>query len=71
MSQLLIYTKTGCPYCKAALEKYQKDGVDFREINTSEDPQALQYIKETFNAKQVPVIVRDGELVEIGFQGGG
>jgi glutaredoxin 3 len=71
MSELLIYTKTGCPYCKEAVEAYQKDGVPFQEINTSVDPEALRFIKETFNACQVPVIVRGTELVQIGFQGGG
>jgi glutaredoxin 3 len=71
MSELLIYTKTGCPYCQAAMEQYRRDGMPFREINTSEDPAALKEIREKWQAKKVPVIVRDGELVEIGFQGGG
>lgn len=71
MSELVIYTKTGCPYCKAAMEQFHKQGVPYREINVSEDSGALQYIRETFGAKKVPVTVRDGALVEIGFQGGG
>lgn len=71
MSELIIYTKTGCPYCQAAMDKFQKDGVSFTEVNITLDPQALRHIQENFNAKKVPVIVRDGELVEIGWQGGG
>jgi glutaredoxin 3 len=71
MSEVVIYTKTGCPYCRAAVDKYRQDGVSVREINTSEDSKALAYIRETWQAGKVPVIVKDGELLEIGFQGGG
>ncbi|EEG76082.1 glutaredoxin family protein [Dethiobacter alkaliphilus] len=71
MSEVIIYTKTGCPYCQAAIERYQKDGIPFREVNVGEDPKALQFIKESYGAQKVPVIVSDGSLVCIGFQGGG
>lgn len=71
MSDVVIYTKTGCPYCEAAKEQFQKEGVPFKEVNTSTDAEALAYIKQTLGAKKVPVIVRDGKLAEIGFQGGG
>ena len=71
MSEVIIYTKTGCPYCKAALDRYQKDGITVREVNVNEDPKALQEIQESFGAKKVPVIVSGGKLVSIGFQGGG
>ena len=71
MSEVIIYTKTGCPYCKAAIERYQQDGIPFREVNVSTDAQALQLIQEKFGAQKVPVIVSAGTLVSIGFQGGG
>jgi glutaredoxin 3 len=71
MSEVIIYTKTGCPYCQAAMDKYTQDGISFQEVNTNNDPKALAHIKKTWQAKKVPVIVKDGELVEIGFQGGG
>lgn len=27
MSKTIIYTKTGCPYCKQAIEDYKADGI--------------------------------------------
>lgn len=71
MSEVVIYTKTGCPYCLAAIERYHKDGIPIREVNIHEDPKALQHIQELYGAKKVPVIVSGDKLVSIGFQGGG
>ncbi len=71
MSEVIIYTKTGCPYCEAAMADFKKQGVAFREINVSQDPAAKKLIKEQYNAGKVPVIVRDGKLTEIGYRGGG
>lgn len=71
MSDLLIYTKTGCPYCKAAMEHYEKEGIRFTEVDVTTDKDAHKRVKENFNANKVPVIVKDGKVMEIGFQGGG
>ncbi|MBS4032372.1 MAG: glutaredoxin family protein [Clostridiales bacterium] len=71
MSDLLIYTKTGCPHCKAAMEHYTKEGIPFTEVNVSTDKDGHNTVTETFKATKVPVIVKDGKLMEIGFQGGG
>ena len=71
MAEMVIYTKTGCPYCQAAMEDYQNNNTPYREVNVSHDAKALQLIKDKFNAAKVPVIVQDGKLVGIGFQGGG
>lgn len=71
MSGYIIYTKTGCPYCRAAMEQFQKDGLQFREINVDKDREALKKCKEEYGASKVPVIVREGKLVEVGWRGGG
>lgn len=71
MSKTTIYTKTGCPYCKQAIEDYEAKEIDFEVINTSEDSQARQMVKEEYEAKRVPVIIKEGELVSIGYDGGG
>jgi glutaredoxin 3 len=71
MSEVIIYTKIGCPYCQAAIADFMKKGVAFKEVNVSENPEAKKLVKERYNATKVPVIVREGQLVEIGFNGGG
>ncbi len=71
MSDVIIYTKTGCPYCEAAVADFGKKGTAFKEVNVSVNPEAKRLIKERYHANKVPVIIRDGKLSEIGWQGGG
>lgn len=70
MSDTVIYTKSGCPYCAAAKEDYTKRGIDFEEINVTERPEMKQKVLEiTGGQRMVPVIVEGGN-VKIGFGGG-
>ncbi len=70
MSDTVIYTKSGCPYCAAAKEDYTKRGIDFEEINVTERPEMKQKVLEiTGGQRMVPVIVECGN-VKIGFGGG-
>ncbi|SDL28986.1 glutaredoxin family protein [Halarsenatibacter silvermanii] len=71
MPDLTIYTKDGCPFCQKAIDHYREKNVEFEEINTSEDKEARRYAMENFGVERVPVIVREGELEQIGFGGGG
>lgn len=70
MSEVTIYTKTGCPYCDAAKEHYKKQGVDFDEINVYNTAGAKEKAIELSGGKAiVPVIVENG-CVKVGFNGG-
>jgi glutaredoxin 3 len=70
MSEVTIYTKTGCPYCAAALKDYTTRGVPFTEINVIEQPDYKDKVLElTGGQRIVPVIVGDGDI-KIGFGGG-
>lgn len=66
MKKTIIYTKTGCPYCQQMLREYQAQGLSFEEVNVSLDPEARRTVIEKYGANRVPVIVRDGEPVQIG-----
>jgi glutaredoxin len=63
-----IYTKTGCPYCAAAKEDFQKRGVDFEEVNLSEEPLKITEMVKLSGGRQVPVIV-EGDNITVGFGG--
>jgi len=65
-----IYTKTGCPYCAAARQYLEEQGISFREINVSQQPDKREELIKVSGGRQVPVIV-DGNKVTIGFNGGG
>lgn len=70
MSDVIIYTKDGCPYCAAAKKHYTEQGVAFEEINIYQTPDAKKKVLElTKGERIVPVIVDKGE-VRIGFGGG-
>jgi len=70
MPDVTIYTKPGCPYCAAAKEHYQNNGVEFKEIDVYDIPGAKdEAIRLAGGKPMVPVIVDDGK-VQIGFGGG-
>jgi glutaredoxin 3 len=69
---LTIYTKPGCPYCEKAREFYTANGVSFEDKNAQDN---LDYRKEmlklTDGDPTVPVIVENGRLKQIGWEGRG
>jgi glutaredoxin 3 len=70
MSEVTIYTKTGCPYCAAAKKHYTDQGTAFEEIDVHSVPGAKEKVGELSDGKNiVPIIVENGE-VKIGFGGG-
>ena len=72
MSGVVIYTKPGCPYCAKAMTWYNENAIPFQEKNAQDN---LKYRKEMFsfsdNDPTVPVIVVDGKLKQIGWEGRG
>ncbi len=66
---ITVYTKDGCPFCKAAKESFEKQGVAFTEINVSSNPAKIVELVRLAGVQKVPVIVDDGK-VTVGFNGG-
>lgn len=70
MSNVKMYTKSGCPYCAAARQNYKDKGVEFEDIDVIDNPQAQEELLKLSNGEKiVPVIVDNGE-VKIGWGGG-
>jgi glutaredoxin 3 len=72
MEHVVIYTKPGCPYCAKAMAWYSEKGIAFEERNAQDN---REYRKEMFrysdNDPTVPVIVIDGKLKQVGWEGRG
>lgn len=72
MSNVVMYTKPGCPYCAKAKDWYNQQGIAFTEKNAQDN---REYRREMFafsnNNPTVPVIVEDGKLKQIGWEGRG
>jgi len=67
---VLLYTKTGCPYCAAKRAELAARGVAVREINVSERPEVVaELLKVTRGRRIVPVVVEGGRI-EIAPEGG-
>ncbi|PYP86253.1 MAG: NrdH-redoxin [Blastocatellia bacterium AA13] len=69
---LVIYTKPGCPYCAKAREHYTGAGIAFDERNAQDNPQfRKEMLSITGGDRTVPVIVEEGRLKQIGWEGRG
>ena len=66
--EVVIYTKPGCPYCKAAKEDLTSHGVPFREMDVTADPAIREEAIARAGMASVPVIV-NGDEVSVGFGG--
>ncbi|RQD76522.1 MAG: glutaredoxin family protein [Candidatus Syntrophonatronum acetioxidans] len=69
--EIIVYTKSGCPYCRKLMEDYKEKGVPFKEINVSMDEEARKLVKDVLRADKVPVTVKNGKLDAIGYKGQG
>jgi glutaredoxin 3 len=61
-----IYSTPTCVYCKTLKGYFQKNGVDFEDIDISKDEQALQKMIKDSGQMGVPVVDIDGEII-LGF----
>ena len=72
MSEVVMYTKPGCPSCAKAKDWYNAKSIVFTEKYAQDN---REYRKEMFafsdNNPTVPVIVEDGKLKQIGWEGRG
>ena len=59
MAPVLLYTRTGCPYCDAKRAELAVRGVAVREVNVSDRPQAVaELMKLTGGRRIVPAITQ-------------
>ena len=72
MSQRLeLYGTKTCPYTAELREQLEWDGRDFDEHDVEEDADALARMIALTGQRTVPVLVEDGRVVQIGWQGRG
>ena len=72
MTATLLYGKPNCPYCEEAREALHADGVAFeeRDATTREDWRA-ELMEHSRDTGMVPTLVREGEVVTVGWKGRG
>ena len=60
--ELILYTTSNCPYCRAAKDLLGQKGIAYREIDVSEGDDFDALVKKT-GWKTVPQIFIDGTLI--------
>ena len=62
---LTIYTKpVGCFGCAKTKQKFAEAGLDFDEVDVTNNQAAFEYITEELGYSQVPVVVYDRDGTE-------
>lgn len=65
---LEVYIKDGCPYCQKQLDDFKSEGLEYKTYNVG-NPDNLKKARQDFGADKVPVVVKDGIVVSIGYNG--
>ena len=70
MPALELYGSTQCPYTQELREWLEWNRRDYREYNVDSDPEAFARMQLlTHGAAAVPVLVEDGQVIQVGWQG--
>jgi glutaredoxin 3 len=70
MAEIELYGTKTCPYTQDARESLEWKGRDFTEYDVESDPEALRrMLALTGGQRSVPVLVEDGVVIQIGWQG--
>lgn len=72
MKHVELYGTSGCPYTRDMREWLELRGADFTEYDVETDRAARDRMRRVAGAERtVPVLVEDGSVVQIGWQGRG
>ena len=67
---VLLYTRTGCPYCAAMRAELAARGVAVREVNLTEHPEAVAELLKVTRGRRIVPVVFGGGRIEIAPEGG-
>jgi len=59
----VVYTKTGCPWCKEMLTFLKKKGVKYEEKNVSTNPDFLEQLENISGQTKAPTLNINGKIV--------
>ena len=67
MNKIIIYTKTGCPWCKGVLDLFQekgmKEGVDFEVREVIQNKAYFDELVAKSGQTKTPTLDRNGEIL--------
>lgn len=63
MSDVVVYTTEPCGYCARVKMLLKAREIEFREVNLSDDPLAMQELAQRTGMMTMPQVTIDGKLV--------
>ena len=54
---MVLYVKTGCPWCRAAEEYLDKRGYKYKQVDVRRDPAAFNELKRISGQTYAPTLV--------------
>ncbi len=63
MSKVMIYTTIYCPYCNAAKAFLNSKGVNYKEIDVTEDLNAKRRVTDELGWSTVPIILINDRVI--------
>ncbi|HEX2455959.1 MAG TPA: Uxx-star family glutaredoxin-like (seleno)protein [Vicinamibacterales bacterium] len=72
MARLELYGTSRCEHTREMRESLEWRGIEFVEYDVEEDPDAHARLMALANGQRlVPVLVEDGAVIQVGWQGRG
>jgi len=72
MANLELYGTARCPYTSEMRDWLEWKGSEFTEYDVEQDAKALARMRQLGKAPYiVPLLVEDGEIIQVGWQGRG
>jgi glutaredoxin len=72
MSKTELYGTASCPYTRELREWLEWKNCDFEEYDVEADPEAYARMSAaTSGQRTVPVLIEDGKVIQVGWQGRG
>jgi thioredoxin reductase (NADPH) len=63
MANILVYTKSGCPWCDDVRAYLKETGLPFEEREVRTTPQYFEEMEKLSGQRKAPVVVVDGEVL--------
>ena len=60
---LIVYTKTGCPWCIEVVNFLHENGIEFEERNVTKNEDFMQEMVDKSGQSKAPTLDLDGEIL--------
>lgn len=61
--KLIVYTKTGCPWCEEVVKYLDEKGVDYEDRNVTANDGFFDEMKVKSGQEKAPTLDLDGEIL--------